>query len=94
MQQLDKHVQMLKKAHIIEFRFAQYFDQDDIETLAEQLFKDLPDCTLIENVIGIDRAYFRCRIAQYHVLLHFETYSQSCWLEPESDMDKAFTKLF
>jgi Protein of unknown function (DUF3630) len=94
MQQLSDTFYTLKKDNLIEFRFAQYFDQDDIQFLVEELLSVYPNCTVIEQINGVDRAYFRCRIAQYYALLHFETYSQSSWLEPESDNDIAFISLF
>lgn len=94
MQQLSDKFYTLKKEELIEFRFAQYFDQDDIQYLVKELLNVFPNCTVIEQINGVDRACFRCQIAQYYALLHFETYSQSSWLEPESDNDSAFINLF
>lgn len=94
MQQLSDKFYTLKKDNLIEFRFAQYFDQDDIQSLVKELLSVYPNCTVIEQIKGVDRAYYRCRIEQYYALLHFETYSQSSWLEPESDNDSAFINLF
>ncbi len=98
MQQLNDQYHVFQKDNFIEFRFVDFFDQDDIANLAAKLLKKIQGCTLIEQIEGIDRAYFRCRIDHEHnpivIQLHFETYSQSCWIEQEDGKETLINKIF
>ncbi|WNC68378.1 DUF3630 family protein [Thalassotalea nanhaiensis] len=67
--------------------FTKQWDLDDINFLSECVFKQLPDYQLKERVQGADREYFRFTYNNAYLILHFESYSESCWIEPEDQLE-------
>jgi len=71
----------------IDIRFSTIWYQEDIPQLTELLFTRLPDVNIIEKQLGADRETYRLTIENNYLVLNFDCYSQSCWLEPESESD-------
>ncbi|WP_371375093.1 DUF3630 family protein [Thalassotalea aquiviva] len=71
---------------VIGLRFSSWWQQEDIEALSQQIFAKLPTAKISEHVIGADREYFRFRFQQGHFILHFESYANGCWIEPEDQL--------
>ena len=71
---------------LILITFVQLWDQDDIEQLAQMVLAKIANHQLLETVIGADRQYYRIRVNDEYLVLHFESYSNSCWLEAEDQL--------
>lgn len=72
--------------------FDHEWDQDDIAQLSDIVLQQLnheaaQDLHVIEHVKGADREYFRIRFQQDYLILQFESYSNSCWIEPEDQLE-------
>lgn len=63
------------------------WQQDDISDLAKIIFTLLPEHRVIEHIIGADREYYRFNYDNEYLVLHFESYSNSCWLEAEDQLE-------
>ena len=87
MQQLTPSYRACLYDQVIELKFADYFDYEAIEQIALSVINKLPHCRLVEQVNGLDRLSFRCKVNQDIVQLHFEVYSQSSWIELENTTD-------
>lgn len=84
MQQLANTYQRIKHQSSVELRWQQYFEQDDIEPLAQSLLSLDNTWRVLEKVEGMDRVYYRLLLGPHTVQLHFEVYSQSTWFEGEN----------
>lgn len=93
MQQLKNPYQLVKHEDMLELRYQTSFDQDDIALLAEEIMGKLDDANLIEDVVGMDRVMFRFSVGDNVIQLHYEAYSQSCWIEIEGDDEKVVNKI-
>ena len=80
-------MQQLINTHLIEnaldIRFSEQWYQEDIKQLCQDICQFLPDVKKVESLQGADRETFRLRWQNYYLLLNFDFYSQSCWLEME-----------
>ena len=75
--------------------FTKTWQQDDIKALADSIFRNIPSARIIERVIGADREYFRFNLDSEYLILHFESYANSCWVESEDQMTgSAITKMY
>ncbi|WP_070795854.1 DUF3630 family protein [Thalassotalea crassostreae] len=79
-----EHIELNESMLLI--TFTPYWDQDDIEKLAQTILSKIADHQLLETVIGADRQYYRLRLNEDYLVLHFESYSNSCWLEAEDQL--------
>lgn len=73
--------------NIIDIRFKAMWYQEDIPQLATLIFAKLPNVNIIEKQLGADRETYRLNFDTNYLILNFDYYSQSCWLEPESVND-------
>ncbi|WNC72614.1 DUF3630 family protein [Thalassotalea psychrophila] len=85
MQQIQTAI--LDNNNLLLISFMQKWDQDDINLLSQCVFKLLPDFQLKEYIQGADREYFRFTFNGEYLVLQFESYSESCWIEPEDQID-------
>lgn len=73
----------------LDIRFNRDFDEEDFECLTQLVLAQLAQVTILEKIPGADRhnVRFRAQVAQEYgyFIVNFEVYSQSCWLEAESD---------
>jgi hypothetical protein len=67
-----------------------YWYQDDIEELMSIFFNNLDDVSITENIKGADRSNIRFNYKTGYFVLNFESYSQSCWIEPEDELSRVF----
>lgn len=74
---------------IITFVFNKSWLQEDIATLKQLIVEKIGKLTEVEHVIGADRETVRLAYHQQIFILNFECYSESCWLEAESESDEA-----
>lgn len=72
----------------IDIRFTHSWYQEDIELLLKLIFAKLNGVNVIEKQLGADRETYRLLIENNYLTLNFDYYSQSCWLEPESEQDE------
>ena len=87
MQQLIELTQAIIKEHYILLEFNREFEQEDAHLIKTTLLNDLPDSQSIEDYEGADRASFRIKVNHFYCVLHFEVYSQSCWIEAEAESE-------
>ena len=83
----QKVISAMTTDNIIDVRFSESWYQEDIAALSTLIFSLLPDVIVIEKQLGADRETYRLNIENNYVVLNFDYYSQSCWLEPESERD-------
>ncbi len=93
MQQLVTSYQLVSHEDMLELRYNKRFDQDDIEQLAEVIMSKLDNVHLIEDVVGMDRVMYRLSVGDDVMQLHYEVYSQSCWIEIEGEDGKTVKKI-
>ncbi len=67
--------------------------QENISNLSEFIFEKLDHCQITEEVLGADMKYYRFVYNEHQFILHFECYSQSCWIEKEVDNDQSIMDL-
>lgn len=84
MQQLANTYQRIEHENSLELRWQHYFEQDDIEPLAQSLLSLDSTWRVLEKVEGMDRVYYRILLDDHTLQLHFEIYSQSTWFEGEN----------
>ncbi|TPH15550.1 DUF3630 family protein [Litorilituus lipolyticus] len=66
----------------IVIQFSEYWYQEDIETLSERLINTDTAFDLQEKIVGADRESLRVIWQnKEQLMIHFDCYSQSCWLE-------------
>ena len=75
---------------IITFVFNKSWLQEDIATLKQLIVEKISKLTEVEHVIGADRETVRLAHHQQIFILNFECYSESCWLEAESENDEEY----
>ena len=78
--------------------FDQYWYQEDIHQLQQLLLCNIPNLPIKEEVIGADLEHVRFQWLNTEFVLHFECYSQSCWLDTQdthqpTDINSLFTLL-
>lgn len=76
----------LENSQLLVINFSSNWDQDDISELSTIVFKQLNEVKTLEHVIGADREYFRFMYRQEYLILHFESYSNACWIESEDQL--------
>lgn len=79
----------LKSVELIEdntlfFIFTKTWFQEDIVELIDIIFSRVPDQVIVEHIKGADREDVRFNWKNTHYILHFDYYSQSCWVDIES----------
>ena len=67
--------------------FSKLWYQEDIQLLADILYQHLKPVDHIEKMAGADREVYRFKWQDVNLVLHFDFYSQSCWLEPETPLN-------
>ena len=67
----------------ISFEFEQSFEQEDIAQLNAKLVTHFPQAQVLETYLGADRVSYRMQVHEQYWVIHYEVYSQSCWLESE-----------
>ncbi|OUS30048.1 hypothetical protein A9Q98_05485 [Thalassotalea sp. 42_200_T64] len=72
---------------LVLINFSIDWQQDDIGDLAAVIFALLPEHRIIEHIVGADREYYRFTFLSEYLILHFESYSNSCWLEAEDQLE-------
>ncbi|QOL26290.1 DUF3630 family protein [Thalassotalea sp. LPB0316] len=89
MQQLITSVDYIRHetSAVIQVYFLQSWRQDDVTALAEDVFSLFDDVTLIEHAQGADIETFHIRVDTLDLLVNFELYSASCWLEVVNHQD-------
>tara|TARA_B110000467_G_scaffold160960_1_gene181182 strand:+ start:173 stop:505 length:333 start_codon:yes stop_codon:yes gene_type:complete len=61
--------------------------QEDIAAIQQSLLSMVKEAKVVEKIFGADRENIRFIWKnQYHFVLNFDCYSQSCWLEAEDDL--------
>lgn len=64
--------------------------QENISKLTNILLAQLDNCIIKEKYIGADRESLRFSWQNdFYYILHFDCYSQSCWLEADDDASKS-----
>ena len=71
--------------HALLIAYNSVWYQDDICLMKEVIIKKLPAANTIESLVGADRESLRFSWRSHAFMLHFEYYSQSCWIEAESE---------
>lgn len=75
--------------------FKQSWFQEDINTLHQLLLGNISDLSTKEVIIGADLEHIRFQWQGTEFTLHFEYYSQSCWLDTqEPKCQTEITSLF
>ena len=87
MQQLTNIDQFVLNDSYILVHFNNLFEQENIDVFQVNLLESFSDSSVIERYEGADRVSFRLKINSLYCVLHFEVYSQSCWLEAEAEGD-------
>lgn len=85
MQQLIK-VSLQK--NVIDIRFQDYWYQEDIENLYNAILSHLEDASLLESTLGADRHNYRILWSNVYLIINFDCYSQSCWIEAETETEE------
>jgi hypothetical protein len=79
---------------LILISFTKEWDQDDIKELADLVFSKISEPRIIEHIKGADREYTRFNFADDYLILHFESYSNACWIEAEDQLpNKSLEKI-
>lgn len=79
---------------LILISFTKEWDQDDIKELADLVFSKIAEQRIIEHIKGADREYTRFNFADDYLILHFESYSNACWIEAEDQLaNKSLEKI-
>ncbi len=76
----------LADQNLILIAFSQLWEQEDIGQLSALLFAKLDEARIIEKVKGADREYLRFNYQQEYLIMHFESYSNACWIETEDQL--------
>ena len=84
MQQL---IQVTLDNNVIDLRFNDYWYQEDIEELYNNIKNILKDVSLLESTLGADRHNYRLLRNETYLILNFDCYSQSCWIEVETEKE-------
>ncbi len=84
MQQLIKAT--LENNNLLLLTFAKDWAQEDITQLATSIFSQLSNANILEHVEGADREYYRFVFNNSYLILHFECYSNACWIEAEDQL--------
>jgi len=70
-----------KQDDYLTVQFKNNWFQEDVESLANLLFKRLTPIEIQENILGADRENIRFSWSDHYFILNFDCYSQSCWFE-------------
>ena len=76
----------LISAMVLQIQFSSDWSMEDCETLSEKLLM-LTSAKVIERVQGADLYSVRVQFQHSELLLNFEEYSHSCWLECATEHD-------
>ncbi|MDN3652972.1 DUF3630 family protein [Thalassotalea ponticola] len=69
--------------HTVAITFTDDWQIEQTEDLAKHILSYLDEHQVLEKVIGADRFDCRFRFLQCDFVLHFEHYSESCWIEAQ-----------
>ncbi len=73
----------------ITIRFNKPWDYEQIPELIKIIMAATDNVHVIEKTSGADRQYLRFEWCKHIYLLHFESYSQSSWIEAENELGRA-----
>ena len=76
----------LENNNLLLIAFMQEWDQDDMNLLSKCIFNRLPAHKIKEHIQGADRECYRFTFNGEPLVLQFESYSESCWIEPEDQL--------
>ncbi len=68
----------------IAIQFDQAWFEEHISFLIKLILDNIADAQIVERILGADREYVRFNWLNNQFILHFESYSQSSWIEDES----------
>jgi len=68
----------------LQVNFKEDWYQEDIPQLISYLLSVLPEHRILENISGADRENCRFEWQQEYLIINFECYSYSCWIENET----------
>jgi hypothetical protein len=75
---IDKEISIL---------FEETWFQEDITTLQQMLFNNIPNHIIKEKTVGADRENIRFLwLDNAELMLNFDYYSQSCWFSPQDEI--------
>lgn len=63
--------------------FNQNWFQEDINSLSQLLFNNITNIHIKEVTVGADLEHIRFQWQDTEFIMHFEYYSQSCWLDTQ-----------
>ena len=83
MQQLSFSASYQNEQACITLVFNREFDDQDFPDMLNLLIRQLSGAEVVELIEGADQQAIRIRYQSEVFVLHFECYSQSCWLAAE-----------
>ena len=75
-----------KQDDYLTVQFKHNWFQEDVESLADLLFKLLTPIEIQEKILGADRENIRFSWSGHYFILNFDCYSQSCWFEGQDQV--------
>lgn len=81
----NKIIQIDTLDKYITINFNEYWYQEDIKALSEQIFHEFEGMEIQENIYGADRENIRFGWQNLYFILNFDCCSQSCWLEGQDE---------
>lgn len=78
----------------ITLTYSSKWSDEDIPTMAQNFLENIAESKIVESTLGADRAYFRFDWKDYPFILHYEIYSQSCWIEAEGLIESFIVEAF
>lgn len=76
--------------NVIDLRFHEYWYQEEIENLYNSILSHLEDVSLLESTLGADRHNYRILWNNLYLIINFDCYSQSCWIEAETEEEQKY----
>ncbi|NMP16968.1 DUF3630 family protein [Thalassotalea sp. Y01] len=75
-------------SHTVSLDLANQWDQEQALSLSQEILAKLGQHQVIETIAGADRFDCRFRFAEQDFVLHFEHYSESCWIEADDEFNE------
>ena len=79
----------IPEQQVLTITFEKIWYQEDIADLLKQILAPLSQVNIIEQTSGADREDVRFTWQGHYLMLHFEYYSQSCWLDTQQGQDRS-----
>ena len=89
MQQLAPHISLINQ-QTINIVWPDNWYQEDIDLLSDYLLNQLSGHKILEKTPGADRESIRFSWQKAQFTIHFDYYSQSCWLEGLNRQDNLY----